>query len=253
MEPGEKYPGEFAKWSEEDWLDFRVPEGEESVKIWTYREKVKTGKPRAVIVLNHGLNSHSGSFGLIAQKLAEAGLEAVAMDIRCYGKSKGIKRGQYNSTDTLISDNVKFVERVRDEYPSIPLFVLGASLGGYISLRTSLACPFIAGMILLVPAVQPIPQFFTKPLIKNFFISISGLVSWLPVPEGKATNLWARIEAVYENDINDPLFYRGGLIFGTGQAIVTGMDRLHENLGLVKSPMIVFRAGVEYMVNNEAI
>ena len=176
MEPGEKYPGEFAKWSEEDWLDFRVPEGEESVKIWTYREKVKTGKPRAVIVLNHGLNSHSGSFGLIAQKLAEAGLEAVAMDIRCYGKSQGIKRGQYNSTDTLISDNVKFVERVRDEYPSIPLFVLGASLGGYITLRTSLACPFIAGMILLVPAVQPIPQFFTKPLIKNFFISISGLV-----------------------------------------------------------------------------
>ena len=43
------------------------------------------------------------------------------------------------------------------------------------------------------------------------------------------------------------------MTFGTGFGIMRSMELLHKNLELIKSPMMIVRAGNEKMVDNNAI
>ena len=48
---------------------------------------------------------------------------------------------------------------IKDEYPNIPLFIIGHSMGGMIALRAVLRHPgFFTGMILNGPLIVPGPQ-----------------------------------------------------------------------------------------------
>jgi alpha-beta hydrolase superfamily lysophospholipase len=47
------------------------------------------GKPRGIIVLSHGFNSHSGYYLWAAEQLQSGGLAVYALDYRGRGKSDG--------------------------------------------------------------------------------------------------------------------------------------------------------------------
>lgn len=90
------------------------------------------GTPRAVTVLVHGFNAHSGYMAWPAEQFVGAGFAAYALDLRGRGKSEG-ERFYVEEFSDYLGDVDKLVEIARAENPGLPVLVLGHSAGGVIA------------------------------------------------------------------------------------------------------------------------
>lgn len=106
-------------------------EGVGGLKIATRSWKPE-GTPRAVAILIHGFNAHSGYMAWPAEKFAADGFAAYALDLRGRGKSEGERFYVENFQDYLDDVNT-LVSTARSENPGLPIYVLGHSAGGVIA------------------------------------------------------------------------------------------------------------------------
>ena len=90
------------------------------------------GTPRAVIVLIHGFNAHSGYMAWAGEQFAARGLAAYALDLRGRGESEG-ERFYVEQFSDYLSDVNTLVSQARSEHPGLPIYVLGHSAGGVIA------------------------------------------------------------------------------------------------------------------------
>jgi alpha-beta hydrolase superfamily lysophospholipase len=97
------------------------------MRSWTPK-----GTPRAVTVLIHGFNAHSGYMAWPAEQFAADGFAAYALDLRGRGKSEG-ERFYVEQFSDYLGDVDKLVEITRAENPGLPVYVLGHSAGGVIA------------------------------------------------------------------------------------------------------------------------
>jgi alpha-beta hydrolase superfamily lysophospholipase len=89
-------------------------------------------KPRGVVVIAHGFNSHSGQYVGVAERFVEAGLAVYALDHRGRGRSEG-ERFHVDKFSDYVDDLATFIKRVKAHEPGLPVFLLGHSAGGVIS------------------------------------------------------------------------------------------------------------------------
>ncbi|NMB37729.1 MAG: alpha/beta hydrolase [Bacteroidales bacterium] len=87
-------------------------------------------KPKAVIVLVHGLCEHQGRYDYVTQYFNSKGFKIYRFDHRGHGLSKG-PRTFYPNKDAIIEDVKVFVDLAIEENPDLPVFLLGHSMGGY--------------------------------------------------------------------------------------------------------------------------
>lgn len=104
---------------------------------WTMRPE---GVCQAVLVLIHGMGEHSERYVHVAEFFASHGIAVVSMDLRGHGRSGG-KRGHAPSLDQLMQDIRKLTEKAEKEFPGIPLFLYGHSMGGNLALNYILRTP----------------------------------------------------------------------------------------------------------------
>lgn len=118
-----------------------------------YRSWMPSGSPRAIIIALHGFNDYSNFFQDPAQFFAENGIGSYAYDQRGFGASPF--RGRWFVTDSYIDDAKAFTKLVAKRHPGVPIYVLGESMGGAVtmSLVTQTDTPWIEGVILSAPAV----------------------------------------------------------------------------------------------------
>jgi len=101
------------------------------LKIYT-REWQPPGKPRAVVVISHGFNAHSGQYEWAAQQFVSKGLAVYALDHRGRGRSEG-ERFFVKKFADWTTDLATFIEMVKAREPGLPVFLLGHSAGGVIA------------------------------------------------------------------------------------------------------------------------
>lgn len=92
------------------------------------------GAPRAVVCLVHGLGEHSGRYQHVAEFLCRNGLALVSFDLRGHGQSAG-KRGHVDSFAEFMDDIEWIVVETRAQFPDLPCFLYGHSLGGILVLN----------------------------------------------------------------------------------------------------------------------
>jgi acylglycerol lipase len=97
------------------------------VRSWHPREK-----PRGVVVIVPGFNSHSGYYGWVAGQLNAAGLVVYAVDLRGRGKSDGERFFVQDFAD-YESDAASAVAHAKSQEPGLPVYLLGHSAGGVVS------------------------------------------------------------------------------------------------------------------------
>jgi alpha-beta hydrolase superfamily lysophospholipase len=88
--------------------------------------------PRAVLVICHGVNSHSGQYLWAGAQFAAAGLAVFALDLRGRGQSDG-ERFYVEHVDDYVSDVAATIALAKARHPGLPLFLLGHSAGGVVS------------------------------------------------------------------------------------------------------------------------
>lgn len=96
----------------------------------------RTTRPEAVVQLVHGIAEHIGRYEDFASFLAARGFLVVADDHMGHGKSVGdgeapgfFPSGWLGAVD----DEIALLERVREELPNTPRFLLGHSMGSFLT------------------------------------------------------------------------------------------------------------------------
>jgi alpha-beta hydrolase superfamily lysophospholipase len=96
----------------------------------------------ANVLIVHGLAEHSGRYHPFAGFLASKGIQAYSFDLRGHGRSTGgggnpdEKAGFLalsGGWDTFVRDLDLWVGFIQKEYPDVPLFLLGHSLGSFLA------------------------------------------------------------------------------------------------------------------------
>ena len=109
----------------EEWLDGT------GGRIFT-RHWEPEGRPKASLVICHGVNSHGGQYIGAGEEFASRGFAVTVLDLRGRGKSDG-ERFYIESIDEYVSDLSLAIEQARARHPDLPLYLLGHSAGGVTS------------------------------------------------------------------------------------------------------------------------
>lgn len=123
------------------------------VRAWLPEAVRDGGKPRAVILALHGFNDYSKAFEAAGEFWAGQGIATYAYDQRGFGAAPN--RGYWAGAPAMIADLRAAVGLLRAEYPGVPLYLLGDSMGGAVILSAAGQEPPLAveGAVLVAPAV----------------------------------------------------------------------------------------------------
>ena len=89
-------------------------------------------RPRALVLLLHSLGEHSGRYEAMTARLKAAGYGVIRFDFRGHGRSDG-PRGDVQDFQDYLRDTDAAVERARKDFPDLPLFLLGHSMGALVA------------------------------------------------------------------------------------------------------------------------
>lgn len=110
------------------------------------------GEPKAVVLALHGFNDYGNAFAEAGTWWAERGIVTYAPDQRSFGASP--YRGLWAGEARLADDVIELTRLLRRQHPNVPLYWLGDSMGGAVTLAALQRQPLRPdGLILVAPAV----------------------------------------------------------------------------------------------------
>jgi acylglycerol lipase len=214
-------------------------EGVGGLKIFT-RSWHPTGTPRAVVVIVHGFNSHSGQYLWVADQFVNHGLAVYALDLRGRGQSDGERFYVQNFAD-YVDDVATFVTLAKSDHPGLPVFVLGHSAGGVVSCVYTLEHQAeITGLICESFAHEvPAPDFALAVL--------KGLSHVAPHAHVLKLNNedFSRDPKVVESMNNDPLIAHEVQPTQTVAEMVRADERLKKEFPLITLPVLILHGTLD--------
>lgn len=109
--------------------------------------------PRAAILALHGFNDYSNAFADLGEYAAARGFAVHAYDQRGFGANADA--GYWPGVPVMVADLRREVDRLKELYPELPVYVLGESMGAAVVIAAAARgeSPAVAGSILVAPAV----------------------------------------------------------------------------------------------------
>ena len=115
--------------------------------------KELVNSPKATILILHGLAEHYRRYDYITSKFVANNFNIYRYDHRGHGDSDG-KRGYVDDVHTFAKDLKIVIDLIKEENPSLPLFILGQGMGGHImSILGGQYDNLVNGMIFCSPLV----------------------------------------------------------------------------------------------------
>jgi acylglycerol lipase len=199
------------------------------VRSWT-----PDSRPRAVIVVCHGVNSHGGQYLSVGEQFAEAGLAAFALDLRGRGRSEG-ERFYVEDVADYVSDVANTIALAKSRHPDLPVYLLGHSAGGVVSATYVLDNQAqLAGFICESFAFQVPAPGFALAAIKG----LSHVAPRLPVLKLRNEDFSRDPRAVAALN-NDPLTAHEVQPAMTVAALVRADERLHDEFASITLPVLI--------------
>ena len=121
--------------------------------ILPLRRQPAVAPRKAVLLALHGFNDYSRFISEAARYFAQHGIETIAYDQRGFGGASD--RGQWSGADAMAADFLAMLAGVRRDYPGVPVFALGESMGASVIAIALTRAPQteVDGVILATPAV----------------------------------------------------------------------------------------------------
>jgi acylglycerol lipase len=177
------------------------------------------GAPKAVILGLHGFGDYRNAFEEPAEIWAQDGITTYAYDQRGFGQSP--TRGRWPGTDTLVDDALAVAALLRAQYPGVPFYVAGESMGGAVALVAADRGMECDGLILISPALRS--RASLGPIASGVAAALAHLIPWLPAGptsiDFQATDNPKTIEKIRK----DPLMVRQPR-FDLGYGLLDLMD-----------------------------
>lgn len=188
---------------------------------------------RATVVILHGYGEHLGRYEAVAQALVRARFEVFALDHHGHGRSDG-PRARIVLAEA-VSDADRLVDIAVQRGGEGPVFVLGHSLGGAISLRYALAHQDrLRGLVLSGALVANDAGRVMTKLGK----AIGRVAPWMPVSklDPKAVSRDPAVVCAYTSD---PLVAHGPVPALTAREILVHVETIPDMLAEITVPTLV--------------
>ncbi|PWU00335.1 MAG: hypothetical protein C5B53_04200 [Candidatus Melainabacteria bacterium] len=178
-----------------------------------YKWSDPSTRPQAVVIAVHGVTLHGLNFDALATHLAERGIVVFAPDLRGYGrwcnsKNPGQDEGSAVAYHQSGQDLISLIDAAKSDYPRLPLYCLGESLGAGIALYAAAEEPcLVDGLILSSPAVKR--RLNLSPKLIPLVLSDAAKACANPIREVNLTPYIKKFASsdprVVNEKINDPL------------------------------------------------
>ena len=211
-----------------------------------YQYWLPDSKPRAVILISHGLAEHSGRYMNVVSRFVPLGYAVYSLDHLGHGRSDGRRvyvRQFANYTDVLGN----YLAMIGKWQPGRRIFLLGHSMGALVaaSLLLDYQSAF-TGAILSGPSVV-VPKNVSRSTI-----AIARLLSTLAPTIGlmglDATGV-SRDPAVVRAYIDDPLVYAGKTTARLAYELVKTMQRVTAKASRMTLPIMILQGGADRLVD----
>ena len=199
-------------------------------------------KPKAVLVISHGFNAHSGQYTWVAEQFVAKGYAVFALDHRGRGRSEG-ERYYVDSVQEYADDLATFIGMAKSEVKGLPVFLLGHSAGGVI------ACTYcldhqreIDGLICEDFAYQvPAPDFALTVLKGLAHLAPHAHVTKLHNKDFSRDPKWVAVLDA------DPLVNGEVQPTQTMAAMVIADERLKKEFGNIKLPVLIIHGTEDHV------
>jgi len=94
-----------------------------------FHEWLPEGHPKAVVQLSHGITEHIGRYGKLAEELVAKNYAVAGNDHLGHGKSE---QPECYKWEYLVKDTHRLQDYLRQQYPTVPYYVIGFSLGSFV-------------------------------------------------------------------------------------------------------------------------
>lgn len=209
-----------------------------------YQRWVPDGQMSAALAIVHGLGEHSGRYGNLVSYFVPRGYGLWAFDLRGHGRTPGLK-GHLDDWSEIRADVGRFLDLIREQEPSVPVFLFGHSLGGLAVLDFSIdLTEGVRGIVASAPALDTSGLSAAKVAIARMLSSI-----WpkLRLATGLDVSGLSRDQAVVDAYVNDPLVHdKASARFG-GESI-KAISRTLDNAGRVALPLLVIKGAADWVV-----
>ncbi len=193
-----------------------------------------SGPARALVAVCHGLNSHSGQYRWVAERLTKDGLAVVALDLRGRGLSDG-ERFYVEDVADYVADLRQAIAIGKERHPGLPVFLLGHSVGGVVSCVFALDHQAeIDGLICESFAFQVPAPGFVLSAVK----ALSRVAPRLGVLALHMKDFTRDLDALAVLEA-DPLTKNETQPAATVAALVRADERLHDNFDKITRPVLI--------------
>ena len=208
------------------------------------------GPVRAALVALHGFNDYSNFFAIPGSYLSRRGVACYAYDQRGFGGAPG--RGLWSGSRAYTDDLAGFVREIRKRHPGVPLYLLGESMGGAVTIAALAGehPPKADGVILVAPAVWGRE---TMPWYQRWLLAVASHT--LPFVQVTGEGLHVRptdnIELLRALG-RDPKVIKATRI-DTVHGLTDLMDEALARAALVRLPALVLYGGNDQVIPKEPI
>jgi len=207
--------------------------------------------PAAAVLIVHGYAEHSGRYRWVMENLASLGFAAFAPDLRGHGRSvaRAGTLADLDKADRIPDDLHRMRALIQENLASVPVFVLGHSLGCCLSALYILRYPQdAAGFILSGPALT-IPE-YASPFLLRLVGLMARLFPLLPMQEFDYHQV-SRDPQVIRALEEDPLYYKGKVRARTGYEMLRCLREAGERLEEISLPLLILQGGEDRLVNRK--
>ena len=203
---------------------------------------------RAAIVLAHGAAEHSGRYGHVVEKLVPAGYPIWALDHHGHGRSEG-RRAVIERLGQAVADVDTLVDFVAAEEPDAPLFLLGHSMGGAISLSYTFEHQEkLDALILSAPAASLEAASAPVRLIGRVLSAVAPTLGVFDVDPSTISRDPDEVAAY----ANDPLNHQGRLPARTVAELTAAIEDFPERIVRIELPLLVMHGSADELTPDSA-
>lgn len=207
------------------------------------------GTPKALVFVSHGAGEHCGRYDELAQMLVGLELLVFAHDHVGHGQSEG-ERMVVSDFHVFIRDVLQHVDTVQKDYPGLPVFLLGHSMGGAIAILTAAEKPgYFSGMVLISPLVLANPESATT------FKVLAAKVLNLVLPNMSLGPIDASVLSRNKTEVDlyntDPLICRAGLKVCFGIQLLNAVSRVERALSKLTLPFLLLQGSADRLCDSK--
>jgi alpha-beta hydrolase superfamily lysophospholipase len=201
---------------------------------------------RGVIVIVHGLAEHSGRYSHVADYFTNAGYIVTALDHRGHGRSQGQQLGYFERFQGLVDDLHLFIKNLPSAWRAAPLYVLGHSMGGLLTLCYLIRyAPPVSGVVLSGAALdigENVPA-VARGLIRQL-ASIAPKMGLAGI-DSTAISRDPQVVKAYDGDA---YVFRGRVKARVAMELRDACVFARQNLAKINRPMLIMHGSADRIV-----